>query len=66
MTGRLLLLTISIKLFLLPPAAFGQTVYHLHVHVIPRWEGVPLGRHGAGMADMGELRVLADQIAAKL
>ncbi len=48
-------------------AASGQTVYHLHVHIIPRWEGVPLGRHaGGGMADMGELRVLAEQIAAKI
>ncbi len=45
----------------------GQTVYHLHVHVIPRWDGVALGRHGGGgMADMAELRVLADQIAAKM
>ena len=44
----------------------GQTVYHLHVHIIPRWEGVALGRHGGGMADMAELRDLADQIAAKM
>jgi histidine triad (HIT) family protein len=47
-------------------AASGQTVYHLHVHIIPRWEGVPLGRHGHGMADMEELKSLAAQIAAKI
>ena len=48
-------------------AASGQTVYHLHVHVIPRWEGVALGRHAAGgMADMGELRPLAEAIAAEI
>jgi histidine triad (HIT) family protein len=48
-------------------AASGQTVYHLHVHIIPRWEGVPLGRHGeGGMADPVELKALADQIAAKI
>ena len=47
--------------------AAGQTVFHLHVHIIPRWEGVALGRHGAGgMADMDELKALAAQIAAKL
>ena len=48
-------------------APAGQTVYHLHVHIIPRWEGVPLGRHGAGgMADIEELKVLAAQIAAQI
>lgn len=47
-------------------AASGQTVYHLHVHIIPRWEGVPLGRHGQGMADAEELKALAALIAAKI
>ena len=48
-------------------APAGQTVYHLHVHIIPRWEGVALGRHGAGgMADPEDLKVLAAQIAAKI
>ena len=45
----------------------GQTIFHLHFHIIPRWEGVALGRHGAGgMADPAELKVLADQIAAQI
>lgn len=45
----------------------GQTVFHLHVHIIPRWEGVPMGRHASGgMADPGELKALAEQIAAKI
>jgi histidine triad (HIT) family protein len=48
-------------------APAGQTVYHLHVHIIPRWEGVPLGRHGAGgMADLDELKALAAQISAQI
>jgi histidine triad (HIT) family protein len=45
----------------------GQTVFHLHFHVIPRWEGVPLGRHAGGaMADIAELAKLAEAIALEI
>lgn len=46
--------------------AAGQTVFHIHFHILPMWDDQPLGRHGGGMADMAELNALAAQIRAKL
>ncbi len=47
--------------------AGGQTVYHLHFHIIPRWSDRPMKGHGhAPMADAAVLRGLADRIAAAL
>ena len=47
-------------------AAAGQTVFHLHVHVIPRWEGVPLRKHSGQMADQALLKEHAEKIKAAL
>ncbi|MBS0294722.1 MAG: HIT family protein [Proteobacteria bacterium] len=48
-------------------APAGQTIYHLHFHVIPRWEGVAVKGHAqGGMADTAELARLAQQISAAL
>ena len=52
-------------------APAGQTVFHLHVHIIPKYED-DLKAHamksekGGGMADMDELQSLAEQIMAEL
>ncbi|CAN5387490.1 HIT family protein [soil metagenome] len=48
-------------------APAGQTVFHLHVHIIPRFEGVEPRRHAAGApADAAELKALAERIAARI
>ena len=47
------------------PAA-GQTVYHLHFHVLPRSTGVPLRAHSGQMADHAVLAEHAAKIRAAL
>ncbi len=46
--------------------AGGQVVFHTHVHVIPRFEGVPLKPHTGEMADNDLLAAQAGQIQAAL
>jgi histidine triad (HIT) family protein len=41
--------------------AGGQEVFHLHFHVLPRWDGVRVTPHPAPKGDMAQL---ADQAAA--
>jgi histidine triad (HIT) family protein len=43
-------------------AAAGQTVFHLHVHIVPRKEGEPLKPHAGKMADQSELTTTAEKI----
>ncbi len=47
-------------------AAGGQEVFHTHVHVLPRFDGVALGRHTGTMADSDKLAAHAKRIVAAL
>jgi histidine triad (HIT) family protein len=45
----------------------GQTIFHLHFHIIPRYSGVRLAGHGhSNRADIPELEKIAKDIAAAL
>ena len=45
------------------PAA-GQTVFHFHVHIVPRYENVPLRRHTGDMENPDVLEEQAEKIRA--
>jgi len=47
-------------------AAAGQTVFHLHVHIIPRKEGEALKPHAGKMADQAQLAATAEKIRKRL
>lgn len=46
--------------------AGGQVVFHMHVHVIPRFDGVAMRPHTGSMEDDGVLSANAEKIRAHL
>lgn len=47
-------------------APAGQTVFHIHMHVIPRFPGENLGIHAANKADPAELERLQARLVKRL
>jgi histidine triad (HIT) family protein len=56
----------GVAVFQYNESASGQSVFHLHFHVVPRHEGVPLKPHGSKMEDHAILAANADKIRAAL
>ena len=47
-------------------SAAGQTVFHLHFHILPRFEGVEFRMHARDMADPALLAQHAEKIRAAM
>jgi histidine triad (HIT) family protein len=46
--------------------AAGQSVFHIHFHIIPRTEGIDLSFHARAQADPAELEPIAKLIRAQM
>lgn len=47
-------------------APAGQTVFHIHVHIVPRYEGEQLGVHAAKQGDAEQLKDLQARLIKRL
>jgi len=47
-------------------APAGQTVFHIHVHIVPRYAGQGLGIHAAQKADPAELEQLQARLVRRI
>jgi histidine triad (HIT) family protein len=56
----------GIMLAMLNGAPAGQSVFHIHFHVIPRAHGIDLGMHARSMVDPKTLEPIAAKIRAAL
>ncbi len=46
--------------------AAGQTVFHIHFHIVPRYNDVPMALHARGFADKAALEKHAEQLRQAL
>jgi histidine triad (HIT) family protein len=56
----------AIMLVQLNGKAAGQSVPHLHFHILPRFHGLDMNLHGRQMADISNLEPIAEKIRSEL
>jgi len=56
----------GIMLAMLNGAPAGQSVFHVHFHIVPRWEGMALAPHGKVMVEAARLEPIAAKIRSAL
>jgi histidine triad (HIT) family protein len=56
----------GIMIFQLNGKAAGQSVFHVHFHVVPRSKGIDLKLHARGMEPPEKLKAIAEKIKAAL
>jgi len=56
----------GIKLMQFNGTAAGQTVFHVHIHIVPCYDDRPLRRHARGMAEPETLEEHAERIRSAL
>jgi histidine triad (HIT) family protein len=56
----------GLMIFQLNGRAAGQSVFHVHFHIVPRSQGIDLKLHSRGMESPDKLKAIAEKIKAAL
>src|SRR5262245_7385826 len=56
----------GLMIFQLNGRAAGQSVFHVHFHIVPRSQGIDLKLHARGMESPDKLKLIAGKIKAAL